>query len=118
MRMKYTAYDIEKIWKRDRNARRKLARQVATASGHNVRIVYKILDALVQLIAENLHNHREFLLHGMVKLRLKAKAARLESVKNICGRNVTLPALPAHNFPHCSVTRGFSKTLRLLDETV
>ena len=76
-----------------------------------------VYRALVQQIAENLHNHGEFLFQGMVKFRSKAKAARLESVKNICGRNVTLPTLPAHNVPQCSVTRGFSKTLRLLDET-
>ena len=118
MRMKNTDYDFEKIWKRDRKARLKLARQLAAASGHNVRIVYKFLDALVQQIAENLHNHGEVLLHGMIKFRSKAKAARLESAKNICGRSVTLPALPAHNFLQCSVTRGFSKALRLLEEAV
>ena len=117
MRMKNTAYDFEQIWKRDCKARVKLARQLAAASRHNVQIVYSFLDALVQQIAENLHSHGEFLFHGMAKFRSKAKAARLESVKNICGRNVTLPALPAHNVPQCSVTRGFSKTLRLLRET-
>ena len=106
----YTANEQDRR-RRVRGERLKLARQIAAASGENVSTVSKFLDALVQLAGEMLHERDVFLLHKMVKLRMKSQNARAESFKNICGRTVPLRALPKRSIVVCGITRGFTAAL-------
>ena len=96
--------------------RRKLARQIAAASGEDVNKVCKVLDSLVQLATKELHERGAFLLHKMVKLRMKSKPARAEGLKSICGRIVPLPPRPRCNIVECGATRGFAAALRMPDD--
>ena len=106
----HTANELDKR-RRVRRERLKLARQIAAASGEDVSAVSKFLDALVRLAGDMLHERGAFLLHKIVKLRMKSQNARAEGFKNICGRTVPLRALPKHSIVVCGATRGFTAAL-------
>ena len=113
MQVKYSAYDMKMTLQRDAKHRKKLARQLAVASGHTAKLAEKFLSALVHATAKELLDHGVCLLPKLLKFRLGEKAARENSTKIICGRVVPLRALLRHNIVHCRITKGFSAALHL-----
>ena len=103
----YTRNELDRR-RRVRKERLKLARQIAEASGEDIRMVNKFLDAIVQLATEMLRERNVFLSHKIVKLRMKSQSARAECFKNICGRMVSLRARSKRNIVLCGTTRGFT----------
>ena len=107
----YTRNELDRR-RRVRKERLTLARQIAVESGEDIRTVSKFLDALVQQATEMLRERGAFLLHKIVKLRMKSQSARAEGFKNICGRTVPLRARSKRNIVVCGTTRGFTAALK------
>ena len=107
----YTRNELDRR-RRVRKERLTLARQIAAESGEDIRTVSKFLDALVQQATEMLRERGAFLLHKIVKLRMKSQSARAEGFKNICGRMIHLRARPQRNIVVCGATRGFTAALK------
>ena len=107
----YTRNELDRR-RRVRKERLTLARRIAAASGEEVGVAIKFLDALAQLTSEMLHERGAFLIHNIVKLRMKSQSARAQSFKNICGRMVPLCARPQRDVVACGATRGFTAALK------
>ena len=108
MQIEYSAADLERALQRDRKARRKFARQLSQSTGQDYVTVHKILCGLSQVLIQQLQTRGRFCFHKLVTFKVKRKPARAASVKQICGREVVLRALPAHNHIQCAPTRSLS----------
>ena len=107
----YTRNELDRR-RRVRKERLTLARKIAAASNEDISTVIRFLNALVQLASKMLRERRVFLLHKIVKLRMKRQTARAESFKNICGRTVPLRARRKRKIVVCGTTREFTAALQ------
>ena len=107
----YTRNELDKR-RRARAERRKLACQIAADTNLDVRMVDKVLEIVAQLACQMLRERDVFLLHKIVRLRMKRRSSRKETLKNICGHEIILRALPMRKVLVCGVTRGLTAELK------
>ena len=81
--------------------------RVADGSGVSQRDVKKVLDALSKAIPDELREKPNIALKigKVVVLRVKAKGARPESVRNILGKEYKIPAKPASTVIKADATK-------------